>query len=84
MKTALICGIGGQDGSFLARFLLGKGYSVYGTSRDAQGSHFPNLVTLGIRDQVTILSMDPEDFRSVYVAIRASEPHELYYLAGQS
>ena len=42
-KTALICGINGQDGSLLARFLLGQGYKVYGTSRDAPGNKFENL-----------------------------------------
>ncbi|MFC3880942.1 GDP-mannose 4,6-dehydratase [Algoriphagus namhaensis] len=83
-KTALICGVSGQDGAYLAQFLLDKSYQVYGTSRDAQGSSFRNLKTLGIRDQVHLLSMDPEDFRSVLVAIRKSRPDELYFLAGQS
>ncbi len=83
-KTALICGISGQDGSYLAKFLLDKGYCVWGTSRDAQGSSFSNLVQLGIKSQLTLLSMIPEDFRSVLVALRKSQPDEVYYLAGQS
>ena len=83
-KRALICGISGQDGTYLAHLLCGKGYSVFGTSRDAQGSNFSNLVRLGIRDQVEVLSMDPEDFRSVFMALRQSSPDEIYYLAGQS
>lgn len=83
-KVALICGISGQDGSYLGRFLLSKGYTVWGTSRDAQGSTFSNLVKLGIFDQVNMLSMVPEDFRSVLMAIRQSTPDEIYYLAGQS
>jgi GDPmannose 4,6-dehydratase len=83
-KKALICGISGQDGSYLARFLLGKGYRVWGTSRDAQGSTLANLKTLKILDRVTLLSMVPEDFRSVFVAIERSAPDEIYYLAGQS
>lgn len=83
-KTALICGISGQDGSYLARFLLQKGYRVWGTSRDAQGSSFTNLVRLGVKDQLHLLSMVPEDFRSVLVALRKSQPDEVYYLAGQS
>jgi GDPmannose 4,6-dehydratase len=83
-KTALICGVSGQDGSFLAELLLSKGYAVFGTSRDAQGSSFSNLKKLGIRDQITFLSMVPEDFRSVLVALRKSNPDEIYYLAGQS
>lgn len=83
-KTALICGISGQDGSYLARFLLQKGYRVWGTSRDAQGSSFANLVRLGVKDELHLLSMVPEDFRSVLVALRKSQPDEVYYLAGQS
>ncbi len=83
-KTALICGVNGQDGSYLAELLLSKGYAVFGTSRDAQGSSFTNLQKLGIQDQITFLSMVPEDFRSVLVALRKSNPDEIYYLAGQS
>ena len=84
LKKALICGIGGQDGSFLAKLLLKKGYKVFGTSRDAQGGDFANLSRLGVRDLVTILSMSPEDFRSVLVALNTSGADELYFLAGQS
>ena len=83
-KRALICGVTGQDGSYLAELLLGKGYEVYGTSRDAQGSGFVNLEKLGIKQQVKKLSMLPEEFRSVYVALCKSKPDEVYYLAGQS
>lgn len=83
-KRALICGVSGQDGSYLARFLLGKGYVVFGTSRDAQGSSFRNLHALGIAGQVNTLSMVPEDFRSVFMAVKQAVPDEIYYLAGQS
>lgn len=83
-KSALICGVTGQDGSYLSRLLLSKGYEVWGTSRDAHGSSFINLNRLGIKDQVKRLSMVPEDFRSVLVALRTSKPDEVYYLAGQS
>ena len=83
-KTALICGVSGQDGGYLARFLLSKGYTVWGTSRDSQGSTFGNLKTLGIFGQIKLISMVPEDFRSVFMAVKQSEPDEVYYLAGQS
>lgn len=83
-KTALICGVSGQDGSYLARLLSSKGYLLWGTSRDAQGSSLSNLRTLGIREQVNMLSVVPEDFRSVFTAIKKSSPDEIYYLAGQS
>jgi len=83
-KVALICGVSGQDGSYLAKLLLEKGYSVFGTSRDVQGSGFSNLRQLGIKEQIQFISMVPEDFRSVLVALRKSNPDEIYYLAGQS
>ena len=83
-KHALICGISGQDGSYLAKHLLEKGYKVWGTSRDAAASQFMNLIKLGIKEHVHILSMAPEDFNTVSRAIRQSAPQEIYYLAGQS
>ena len=83
-RTALICGVSGQDGSYLADLLLKKDYEVFGTSRDVQGSSFGNLQKLGIKDQIAYISMVPEDFRSVLVALRKSNPDEIYYLAGQS
>jgi GDPmannose 4,6-dehydratase len=83
-RTAYICGVSGQDGAWLAELLLRKGYQVWGTSRDAQASSFSNLARLGIRDKVTLLSMDPKDFRSVYAGLSAVRPGEVYFLAGQS
>jgi GDPmannose 4,6-dehydratase len=76
--------VGGQDGVYLARLLVQKGYRVFGTSRDAQGGTCSNLQRIGIRDNVRLLSMAPEDFRSVFMALKASEPDEVYFLAGQS
>jgi GDPmannose 4,6-dehydratase len=83
-KTALICGVAGQDGGYLAQFLLAKGYKVWGTSRDVQGAGFRNLVSLGVLESIQTLSLVPSDFRSVFMAIRQSRPDEIYYLAGQS
>ena len=83
-KKALIIGVSGQDGAYLAQFLLGKGYEVYGTARDAQMSTFYNLNLLGIRDQVQTESMAPNDFRSVLQTLVKVKPDELYNLAGQS
>jgi GDPmannose 4,6-dehydratase len=84
MKKALICGISGQDGPYLARLLLEKKYEVFGTSRDAQTSSFVNLTRLGIRDHVHFLSMAVNDFRSVLQVLDQVQPDELYNLAGQS
>ncbi len=83
-RRALICGISGQDGAYLARLLLSKGYEVWGTSRDAQVSRFGGLNALSIIDKVKTLSMSPEDFRSVIQVFSEVRPHEIYNLAGQS
>ena len=84
MKKALICGVSGQDGAYLAQLLLNKGYSVCGTSRDAQMSSFSNLNRLGIREQLKLESVALNDFRSVLQILMKVEPHEVYNLAGQS
>lgn len=84
MKKALICGISGQDGAYLAKLLLSKGYQVFGTSRDAQISTFANLKKLGIKEEVTLSSMALTDFRSVIQTITRIYPDEIYNLAGQS
>ncbi|MCD4743168.1 MAG: GDP-mannose 4,6-dehydratase [Desulfobacteraceae bacterium] len=84
MMKALVCGVSGQDGSYLADFLLKKGYDVYGTSRDAQASSFKNLKKLGIRNNVEVLSLALNDFRSVLQALNKIQPDEIYNLAGQS
>ena len=83
-KKALICGISGQDGAYLAQLLLQKGYTVCGTSRDAQASSFRNLIRLGIKDQVKLESASLNDFRSVLQALLKIQPDEVYNLAGQS
>jgi GDPmannose 4,6-dehydratase len=83
-RTALICGISGQDGAYLARLLLEKGYRVVGTSRDAQMGAFGNLGRLGIGERVELASMAVNDFRSVLQVMARFEPDEVYNLAGQS
>jgi GDPmannose 4,6-dehydratase len=84
MKKALIFGVSGQDGAYLAKLLLSKGYKVYGTSRDAQVSTFRNLDYLGIRDRVQLESTALNDFRSVLQVLKKTQPDEVYNLAGQT
>jgi GDPmannose 4,6-dehydratase len=84
MRKALICGVSGQDGAYLAKCLIDKGYEVWGTSRDAQIARFVNLECLGIRHQVHVLSMAQSDFRSVLNTLSRSNPDEIYFLSGQS
>ncbi len=81
---ALICGVGGQDGAYLAKLLLDKGYEVIGTSRDAMASSFGNLNYLGISREVITVSMAITDFRSVLQVLTKYNPDEIYNLAGQS
>ena len=81
---ALICGVGGQDGAYLAQLLLAKGYEVIGTSRDSMVAPFDSLVHLEIRDQIQTVSMAINDFRSVLSTLKRFLPDEVYNLAGQS
>lgn len=83
-RRALICGVSGQDGAYLAQLLLRRGYEVFGTSRDAQVTRFTKLQRLGIRDEVHLESMAVTDFRSVLQTILKATPDEIYNLAGQS
>ena len=83
-KKALICGVSGQDGAYLAKLLLNKGYIVCGTSRDSQVSSFRNLLRLGIRDEIKFESVALNDFRSVLQILKKFEPDEVYNLAGQT
>lgn len=84
MNRALITGISGQDGAYLAKLLLDKGYRVCGASRDAQIASFANLRQLGIRDRIELASVALNDFRSVIQILFRFQPDEIYHLAGQS
>ena len=83
-RRALILGISGQDGAYLAELLLRKGYEVHGTSREAQPADLWRLRALGILDSVELHRLHPaneEDSRRVVATVK---PEEVYYLAGQS
>lgn len=81
-RRALITGITGQDGSYLAELLLGKGYEVHGLARRLSSENHQRLA--GILDQVTLHSGDLIDQRSLVEAMRGSEPDEIYNLAAMS
>lgn len=83
-KIALIFGITGQDGAYLAKLLLQRGYIVHGTSRDAEMSRMAGLNALSVRDSVTVHSAIPTDFRSTFQVISRVAPDEIYNLSGQS
>ncbi len=81
---ALICGIRGQDGAYLAKFLLEKGYEVIGTSRDSTLGSFDNLIDMGIYKHVKTVSMAVNDFRNVLYTLKHYSPDEVYNLSGQT
>ena len=83
-KRALIFGGSGQDGAYLSRLLLDKGYEVHGTSRNAGPASYPDLEKLGIGGRVTVHSAAPTDFQSVTTAIERADPTEIYNLSGPS
>jgi len=84
MKRAIILGVSGQDGAYLSRLLLDRGYEVHGSSRDAEMQSFRRLELLGIRDRVTMHSVSMRDFRELLQVISNVQPDEIYNLAGQS
>ncbi|MFO1533262.1 MAG: GDP-mannose 4,6-dehydratase [Thermoplasmatota archaeon] len=81
-KRALITGITGQDGSYLAELLLRKGYEVFGLARRLSVPNFNNITA--IRDRITILEGDLADGPSLHRAVVESSPTEVYNLAAQS
>ena len=84
MKRALITGITGQDGPYLAQLLLSKGYKVFGTYRRVSTPNFWRLQELGIFDKVTLIPADILDIISLLDASRIARPDEIYNLAAQS
>ena len=84
MTSALIFGLTGQDGSYLAKFLLKKGYNVFGTFRRTSHKCFERLDELKIFDEVTRIKADISDSTSIQEAIQWAKPDEIYNLAAQS
>jgi GDPmannose 4,6-dehydratase len=84
MKKAVIFGVSGQDGAFLAKLLLEKNYRVIGVSRNIRTASFHNLDRLNIRDNIELVSFSIDDFRNVIEVMNDYEPDEVYNLAGQS
>ncbi|NHJ32229.1 MAG: NAD-dependent epimerase/dehydratase family protein, partial [Asgard group archaeon] len=83
-KNTLITGVTGQDGAYLAKLLIEKGYSVYGTYRRLSTPNFWRLQALDIFDRIHLIPIDLSDFSSLLQAIQISQPDELYHLAAQS
>ncbi len=84
MSTAIITGVTGQDGAYLSKFLLEKGYKVYGTFRRVSQPNFGRLETLGILEDIELIPFDLLDQSSMIDALRKVQPDEIYNLAAQS
>jgi len=84
MTRALITGITGQDGAYLAELLLKKGYKVFGTYRRQASTNFWRLHYLKIINKINLISADVLDSTSLYRALQKSNPQEVYHLAAQS
>ncbi len=84
MKRALITGCTGQDGAYLAKFLLEKGYQVFGTYRRVSTPNFWRLQYLDVLDKITLIPVDMADMASILEAVTLTDPQEVYNLAAQS
>ena len=83
-KTALITGITGQDGSYLAKLLLDKNYTVYGTVRRGASEKFSRLEFLEIKDKVKYIDFDLLELSNIQKVVKDIKPDEIYNLAAQS
>jgi GDPmannose 4,6-dehydratase len=84
MKKALITGITGQDGAYLSKFLLEKGYEVYGAFRRSADLHLDKLRFLGVDNKIQIVPLELLEFTNIYRTIERIQPDEIYNLGAQS
>lgn len=83
-KKALVTGVTGQDGACLVKFLLDKGYEVYGSYRRLSTPNFWRLASLDVFDKVGLIPAELSDVGSITEALKISQPDEIYHLAAQS
>ena len=84
MRTALITGITGQDGAYLSKFLLNKGYKVVGITRNLQVGNITGLSYLGVENEVELVEANVFDLSNIIRLLEKYEPQEFYNLAAQS
>ena len=84
MKTALITGVTGQDGAYLAKFLLKKGYKVFGGARKLSKGGLNRLQTLGVQEKVNFINFDLNNESEVFEVFQKNQFNEVYNLAAQS
>ncbi len=83
-RTALVTGISGQDGAYLAQFLLAKGYRVVGALRRSSRSALPRLIELKIANDVEVVDFDLAEITNIMRTLEKVKPDEIYNLAAQS
>jgi GDPmannose 4,6-dehydratase len=83
-KRAIICGISGKEGPYLAKLLLDKEYDVWGTSRSGEMTSFPNLQRLSIKHDIRLSSLNLRDVGGIISLIGRAQPDEIYNSAAQS
>jgi GDPmannose 4,6-dehydratase len=79
MKTALITGVSGQDGSYLAKWLLSKGYRVIGLVRNSEGEGLWRLKFLDIAAAVELIECDLTDMSQLFRVVQQIQPQEIYH-----
>jgi len=84
LKKAVITGITGQDGAYLSKLLLEKGYEVYGTFRRTSDLHLNRLKFLGVDDKINFTPLELLEFSNIYRTIEKIQPDEIYNLGAQS
>jgi GDPmannose 4,6-dehydratase len=84
MKKALITGITGQDGAYLSKFLLDKGYQVYGTYRRTSEMNMDKLKFMGVDEKISYVPVELLEFTNIFRALEQIQPDEIYNLGAQS
>jgi len=84
MKKVLITGVTGQDGAYLSKFLIEKGYEVYGAFRRVSNLHLDKLELLGVADKIKLVPFELLEFTNIYRTIEKIQPDEVYHLGAQS
>jgi GDPmannose 4,6-dehydratase len=83
-KKALITGITGQDGAYLSKLLLDKGYEVYGAFRRTSDLHLARMKHLGIENDINFVPFELLEFTNIYKTLETIKPDEIYNLGAQS
>ncbi len=83
-RTALVTGVSGQDGAYLAQFLLAKGYRVVGALRRSSRNAIPRLIELKIANDIEFVDFDLAEITNIIRTLEKVKPDEIYNLAAQS